>query len=69
MGQNARAFKVAQKLHSQSGARMRSFNKSGNIGHHVAVLVGEVANRDHAQVRLKRGKGVVRNLGPGRRNP
>ena len=66
MRQCAGPFNMAKKLGAQSGARMRSLDEPGNVGHYIAVFMGELTDGDHTQVRLKRCKRIIGNLGPGR---
>ena len=58
-----------QKLNPKPRAQMRAFDQPRQIGHSIRLLMRPLAHRHHAQIRLQRRKGVVRNLRFRRRKP
>src|SRR4029077_11031231 len=48
---------------------MGAFDQAGNVRHYKTDLFSGIAHCYHSQVRLERGKGIIRYLGPRRRNP
>ena len=65
MHQKTAALHMAQKFMPESKAVARSFNQTGNVGHYIR---NPFIYPHHPKLRLKRGKMVVCDLGPGRRN-
>ena len=57
---------MAQKLRCP-GPRPRCAPsiRPGHVGHHEGLLVRLLAHRDHAEVRLEGGEGIIGDLGPG----
>src|SRR4051812_19833537 len=68
MYEHAGALDVSQELHAEAGAFMRTFDKAWDIGDDEAVVLGvaDFANGDDAEVRLKRGEGIIGDLRLGR---
>src|SRR6185312_5277044 len=58
MQQQARARDVLEELDAEPRTFRRTFDQSGNVGDHEA-LIG--ADAHHAQMRLQRGERIVRN--------
>ncbi len=63
MGEHAGALNVAQELDAEAGAEMRAFNQSGHVGDDEGLLVGLLADRDHAEIGLEGGEGIVGDFG------
>ncbi len=53
---------MAQKLYSQSRPQVSTLDQTGNVSHHIAVFMGRFPHRDHSQVRLEGGEGIVSDL-------
>src|SRR6266404_5047578 len=62
MDQQPGSLDVSQKLSAEAGALVRAFDQAGNVGNHEAHFMGCVANRDDSEIRLERGKRIIRNL-------
>jgi len=63
MGEDAGALYVAQELDAKTRAEMRAFNESGHVGDDKGLLVGLLADRDHAEIGLEGGERVVGDFG------
>ena len=63
--QEAGALDVAQELGAEAGAEVRAFDEAGHVGDDEGLLVGLLADGDHAEVGLEGGEGVVGDFGLG----
>ncbi len=62
MQQHAAALDMAEEAVAEAGALMRAFDQAGNVGQHEFAAV----DADHAELRMQRGEGIVRDLRLGR---
>ena len=62
MEQHLRARKMTEEQVSEAGAFRRAFDEAGDVGKDEALLR---THAHHAEVRMKRCKGIVRNLRAG----
>ena len=62
MQEHLRARKMTKEEVSEAGAFRSALNEAGNVGKDEALLG---AHAHHAEVRMKRRKGIVRNLRTG----
>src|SRR5579863_4466678 len=69
MDEQARAFDVPQELYAKPGTVVSSLDQTGNVGDHKADFFIDLADRNHAELRLECSEGIIRNLWAGRRNP
>ena len=65
MNQQAGALNVAEELGAQAGAEMRAFNEAGHIGDDEGLLVGLLADGDHAEIGFEGGEGIIGDFGLG----
>ena len=66
MRNQARAFDMLQKASAEPGAFMGAFDKAGEIGDDESsadAFAGSAVGRNHAQMRLKSGEGIIRDFG------
>ena len=63
MRQHAGALNVAQELDAKAVAEMRAFNEPGHVGDDEGLLVRLLAHRDHAEIGLESGEGIVGDFG------
>ena len=56
------ALDMAEEAVAQSDALMRAFDQAGQIGHHEFAAI----DREHAELRMQRGEGIIRDLRLGR---
>ena len=64
MRQHARALNVAQELDAQSRAQMRAFDQPWHVGDNKGLLLGLLADGDHAEIGFQRGEWIIGDLGP-----
>ena len=64
--QQGGAFDMAEKLNAQALAFVRAFDEPRNVGDDETAILGIP---HHAQIRHKRGKGIVRNFGRAAKSP
>ena len=65
VNQQAGALNVAEELGAKAGAEMGAFNEAGHIGDDEGLLIGLLADGDHAEVGFEGGEGIVGDFGPG----
>ena len=68
MHQQPRALDVPQELRAEASAFVGALDQAGDVGDHEADFLVRVAHRDHAEIRLKSGEGIIGNLRTRRRN-
>ncbi len=66
--QQARALDVPQKLGAETGAGVRAFDLSRNVGDHDALFFSFIADKHHSEIRLEGGEGIISDLRAGCRD-
>src|SRR5579875_2187615 len=60
---------MAEKLCAQTRAEMRALDQPRNIGNHIALFVGSLANGDDSQLGLEGSERIISDFGTRRGNP